>query len=802
MKNARVSGRIFYMRGEIMGEKKTVQEMSTTYANSSLLGHRYVFFSSLWEDNKALAQAATAHFNKVSNNFKKTQLKDDKQQDYLDYMKSYLGLIQQLIQNEKQAEGQYLQNLLDTIKNKEDLLPKTIIEEFEKFLKPNINSSSIEYSKILGLLNKLKTGDDYLKYIEQQINNIKLYQYNLVKFREEWQISKEECIKEMQEFFILDHKGFNQIFGELMKNVKNETQTSYIFKKKSSPLENIKKLIDNNIFILQNSRVLKDALRNIIESNHLDELSIKKLIVTLSIQNIDLSKELNDKKTPEEFEKIFKTHITQANIENILPKSNEIKSIINNYESLEQQALENGTQLAERISRAGNEGQQYLKEHLGQKGLDIWERMQIAIDNGNIKSARSIKGQITKLLRREVEERRNAATSALQETSIDLKNQFFLNEINANTKINVTDIMNCLNMDISLPSLAEIMGAPEIREGIINLTGSSLSSHSYAGGTTIQYKNDIMITWSWKDDELQKLLQKNGEITENSINFFLSQAYSVYQNFLKRYNKNAQQNTDVFEAASAYLDEMESLAKIYQELYNQLKNDEVAREALVKYINNLIFEGITVKQYDIYDPNIGFKGGSLGGSGRVIDAVPNILAMYNIGGINVIEADAIIEALLNCGPGQMAPGDLVENFKNYLIGGAALMLFDDGFANAKEFLEEMKKLFFQTSGPRQVHLLLLNGTYYLFSFMLQQIYNNLSSIYQDIVEKTSDPENIITQNYLYVANNITLPTSWDSDTTAAQRWNYISQQAQDNVTITFMFMGGILDILQKIADAF
>ena len=94
------------------------------------------------------------------------------------------------------------------------------------------------------------------------------------------------------------------------------------------------------------------------------------------------------------------------------------------------------------------------------------------------------------------------------------------------------------------------------------------------------------------------------------------------------------------------------------------------------------------------------------------------------------------------------------------------------------------------------------NTYYFFSFILQQIYTNLTNIYQELVSKVKDPNEIITKNYLYVYNNIQLSHIGDETMDSASRWNLVSQKAQQEVTINFMFMGGILDILQKMAEAF
>jgi len=63
-----------------------------------------------------------------------------------------------------------------------------------------------------------------------------------------------------------------------------------------------------------------------------------------------------------------------------------------------------------------------------------------------------------------------------------------------------------------------------------------------------------------------------------------------------------------------------------------------------------------------------------------------------LGGISSIDKDLLLFALINCGPDGLAKG-LKEDLATYLLGGAAMIMFDDGFTAANNFLNSIKQEF-------------------------------------------------------------------------------------------------------------
>lgn len=152
-----------------------------------------------------------------------------------------------------------------------------------------------------------------------------------------------------------------------------------------------------------------------------------------------------------------------------------------------------------------------------------------------------------------------------------------------------------------------------------------------------------------------------------------------------------------------------------------------------------------------------------------------------------MDVELVIEAVLNCNEGLMG-ANMEEDIKNYLIAGAAMMLFDDGFANAEKFLEYMKKTLFMNDAPKVVHLLHLNTTYIPQSFILFNIYDNLLEVYSDIITfhdniKNGEIGKTKVRNQLYINNNISEENLTIPEGPSAERWNYVSNEAQKEVTI-------------------
>ena len=180
--------------------------------------------------------------------------------------------------------------------------------------------------------------------------------------------------------------------------------------------------------------------------------------------------------------------------------------------------------------------------------------------------------------------------------------------------------------------------------------------------------------------------------------------------------------------------------------------------------------------------------------------------MLELGGITLPDTELIIDALLNCFSESLI-GDtgLLDDLKSLLIGGAAMMLFDDGFANCENFINRLVSEF-QLSNAKElptggsVHILYLNNIYMPQSYILFNVIDQLKKIQADLNGDVFEPSEA--QNSLYLNNPMSesMLKEVENLPTPAERWNAISSYAQENVTIHFLFMAGMLDILQSLEN--
>ena len=117
------------------------------------------------------------------------------------------------------------------------------------------------------------------------------------------------------------------------------------------------------------------------------------------------------------------------------------------------------------------------------------------------------------------------------------------------------------------------------------------------------------------------------------------------------------------------------------------KLSEEDQKKAIEWISTTISGGVQVKDYTFYSNIGGFEGGSLGSDMNKI--MHNIEILYNIGGISPADIELIKFALRNCGPDEVANG-IKEDLATFLVGGAAMMMFDDGFTASENFLQSVK----------------------------------------------------------------------------------------------------------------
>lgn len=271
---------------------------------------------------------------------------------------------------------------------------------------------------------------------------------------------------------------------------------------------------------------------------------------------------------------------------------------------------------------------------------------------------------------------------------------------------------------------------------------------------------------------------------------------------------------------------------------DQAEQNKILQEIL-DYINNLLTVEASVKEYNVYYNEIGYEGGSLGGEGRVIEAVPNILNNYiaaggkhnysfvvNAHGENLMSGhnanfqQLLIDVLLNSGDAMIAGRkypDLINKVKTFLLGAAAMTMFDEGFANTQLVFENFQEALFEGTSlsgtkiaPSVAHFYFVNELFIPQSYILSTILQSVENAFLKTINTFND---MISTNNIIVHNDIQYDRSgaaWSDDPkeqkqgigrdglTKQQRWEYYSELAQQKVTMKFVFLGNMLDIFRNL----
>lgn len=354
---------------------------------------------------------------------------------------------------------------------------------------------------------------------------------------------------------------------------------------------------------------------------------------------------------------------------------------------------------------------------------------------------------------------------------------------------NIKEILNnSFNVNTSGGSMAEWIGA----------NSDKIIKGMKAGGSETKFKTDLSVTVTWNEDLNFNFSneEQEEELRESLMNFMPNMFEEMKKINTKKGNKSEQ--TDVDTQVQAYLQTMTNIRNLINQLESKDADDEKQRQQLLKQLSSFFLESISIKDYDFYANDLGVHGGSLGGGNKAANVISNITQMYRLGGITPIDENLLMFGVMNCAGGMIATG-IEEDIATYLLGGAAMLMFDDGFTNAEAFLSSVKQDFGFAMAP--LHLYRLQGRIVPASYIYSAIYNNLCQVYQQLEVETS--LNTLKSSRCSV-NIINSASTADIATegTLQERWDKTASNVSSKVSITFSFMAGLLDIFNAIPQAF
>lgn len=257
--------------------------------------------------------------------------------------------------------------------------------------------------------------------------------------------------------------------------------------------------------------------------------------------------------------------------------------------------------------------------------------------------------------------------------------------------------------------------------------------------------------------------------------------------------------------------EGETKRRIYglENTFNSIKQELIESGATAQEIEQSLRElknsfqvSTTVKSYDKYDNDIGFHGGSLGGS--VEHQMENIYTMFNLGGITLPDKDWLTFAVYNSGTGTLG-GQATRNKVEDLLSTVAVMLLFDDAGQQAEYIKTQAKQRYDVASTNFLHLYYLNGTYFPASFILQLTYNALVSAEAQLegtanINSKGSRANIInnvSEKDMAGAQNLKTKRIY---VTNPYEWEKTFEENKGKVNIQLTFLAGLLDILDQLKE--
>jgi len=771
--------------------------------------NRYIFFESLRDTRPSLASNVEAY---LTNKILHSAEEENKDEKYKNYIVNYINMLENLAENERKNEIKYVEAL------REKNIP------IDNYYNENGQFDYIKFIKALQLIhNNLETIQNIIKINKNNMDKINQELNNLKKQSLKDQNNTSETQKlytTLTENYINAYSVYAHSMNDLMSN---QLQASYseqiqnkikeIFNSLADNPTLIEKLIrkingniddENLISILQNWCI--EFFRQELASNNND---INAVVFNANAIDDTRASNILQVSIKKGYDRVLSLITTQVEriIDSALNRNKNIANMIREQPS-------SLNELLEMLPNIDKDTRTFILESFNRLEKNIKDKQESELDEEKrTQQIASMKGAFTKKISQLINNQLNTTKGLNKDERFRIINKLMTNYQNKikNSSTTLADYVGKkLKMTTtSQSSIAEIIASPDFHKFLYENI-----SDIFIPGKTLQYKADLTFNFSSSPLTKQEIksIWPQGN-AEYDLDEFKQIASKHGETFLNRYKELAKGKTSIALAEQAYRETLTETMRYKRALYNYV--DDESKKIINTFSENNLNGAISVKDYHYYNNEKGYHMGSMGGGGRVIEAVPNILKMMELGGITGLDAEVIITALLNSFDGSIIGTSLLDDIKSLLIGGAAMMLFDDGFANAEAYLQRMKdELNLNESetlpSGGSLHLLYLNNIYVPQSYVLFNIINQLKNIYNDIITNIefNNPVLVDTnKNSLELYNPLSIQTLQNIENnsnypTPASKWNEVSRIAQDNVKIHFMFMAGMLDLMAELEKSF
>lgn len=770
--------------------------INSIFASQSLqVGSRYIFFQELatqqFDIYKNAYQIGTNLLNDAA-----SQLAPDinENPEGLEKIKNYINLIGEMANNERKNEINFIKqckNLL--LKDKSGALKNKLTQYIDSLE----NNESFDYLQFIQTINELMTLNSEILNDYQQIAKERL-DFLSANFE---QLS-EQAQEEYSGAFNKNYEAYRKKMQNMLSKIVERLDQSEEKKYQESATTLLSEKINSVLKALAKDRALPEIITNAWSENNWSSEYIAKQLIAIVVKYISSisPNKLKEKQTQDIKKEIenslieLKDNLTDDYVENICNLVTQRAA-----KNLEELALTTRRGLADLFLSYTSQEKKKIIEEYG-INLNIKEIENLTAPMATAKQKERISKLLITGIRKAAKEQFHEQIEKQEKETVT---QFYqrikkLKKENRDffkTRNLEKNIQNSISVSISGPDAAEFLASDKFLNGLTQI---------FVPGHTIQLKTDARATIFFNED-IQFELPETEETIMDALKAF-------DKNFLYNYKEQGQGKIDVKAASTAY---EYAMTEVKNNIMDYIENNKISieeKQNILSLLQSFFTTGISVKDYTFSTTQLGFHGGSLGFNGE--KAAENIEQMYKLGGITPIDKETLYFALINCSEAAIGHA-LKDNLATYLLGGAALMLFDDGFTASTQFLNNMINNF--GFMPNTLHLFFLQTRYVPASYIYTQIYTNLLQAYNEIEANyySLNTNSISNNNKIIIQNSIASeniphqksdyyigPKQAGTYYTPQSRWDYIAELASKEVKVEMIFMAGLLDIFEKIPQAF
>lgn len=792
----------------------------------SIFSRRYVFFSSLFNTeyhgneyykygaNVELGNNAVTHFSRHLTYNTYNVEDSDYVTDFEETIKIFYQQIKKWAENETNAEKRYIQQMHSLIKKLlgDENLPQEQKEELTTVLSyfPKEDDPQWNYPQLIAALTGLRTNAEKIKTSQKKLNDFLLNQRELTnnsdllektfEVETDYAGTKQIVSKTLEELEATNYKeyreksldeGYRPLKNSIAAQVNDRADKAYrkILSTASQGSNGLYNQLQALFSSQQTSKDFCSQLRDWIYKKASDKeyRNYTSLIADIRkhVADEDTSWAVADLPPTSQFLEKLSPSLERA----VLIGSNQIMTILNHF-----------------FDTTSNQFNAKFQEKYGPAVSKTMAKLMQKLQNATEpKEIKKIKNIMYKTIR---EELKHKYLTNINETYDSIRKKYRSFKKSSDKEQYIDMILKQSGIEplydkalksITVTSLKDYNVAEleqDARNTFIPVLYDALKAKGRVYGKPIELKNDATISINFSGIDPSQI-----SIAQDLKDNLASKTSALMDNFMTTYDKAGRKKTNLPISANVLKSKLAELGLLYKQAQNQLQDDQEQQKILRDFINNQAYEQISVKEYKFYNEGIGFKGGSLGEDYNAVEAIEQIQKLYNTGGINQLDTNLLIEAVLNSSPNTILgeKSDVLTNAKNYLLGGAIMAMFDAGYINTQKWLKLREKLLTPEGGPAFVNLYVFEGRYVPASLLLNSIADQLFNLYvreiEDDVRNVKVSSSIVIHNYI---SNEDIPNNPD----AMYRWQTVSQTAQKNTKLYVMLAAGLLDIFEDLEKIF